>query len=194
MLILAILTLGALATPRAFAGCANPFNNAHVLPQAWHGPAGAAHEFFASEQGPTIVGMWHVRFIAEGNGPDLPPDGAQVDNAFSLWHSDGTEETLSSRPPATGDVCFGVWQELGERQYILNHYGIAFDPTVDPNTPQGFANIRENITISRDGKSFTGTFSISQYDSSGNLLVEIKGNLIGSRVTITTTEADLVGI
>lgn len=194
MLILATFTLGAIAAPMAFAGCASPFNKAHASPQAWHGADGAAPRLLlASEQGPTMVGMWHVLFIAEGNGPGLPPDGAQVDNAFSTWHSDGTELMLSARPPATGDVCLGVWEETGERHYKLNHYAIAFDPSVDPNTPQGFANIREDVTLSRDGKTFTGCFSISQYDASGNLLVEIKGDLVGTRVTVSTTEADLLG-
>jgi hypothetical protein len=137
--------------------------------------------------------MWHVAFIAEGNAPPLPPDGVQIDSTLSQWHSDGTEVTLSSRPPATGDVCLGVWKEVGERHYKLNHYGIAFDPSVDPNTPRGFDNIRQDVTVSRDGKTFTGTFTIDQYDSTGNLLDEIKGDLVGTRITLSTTVSDLLG-
>jgi hypothetical protein len=192
---LATLALGILSVPLAHAGCANPVNGAHLAPQSWNGRVGAASNLLlVSDDRPSMVGLWHVAFIAEGNtGPGLPPDGAPVDNALSTWHSDRTEETLSSRPPATGDVCMGVWKEIGDRHYILNHYGIAFDPTVDPNTPLGFANIRQDIILSQDGKTFTGKFTISQYDASGNLLVEIKGNLVGTRVTITTTVQDLLG-
>jgi hypothetical protein len=65
-----------------------------------------------------MVGMWHVLFIAQGNeGAGLPPDGVPVDNALSTWHSDGTEATVSSCAPATGDVCLGVWQKVGRRHY-----------------------------------------------------------------------------
>jgi hypothetical protein len=187
VVILGTLAVGALGVRGASASCANPLVNlkSHIAPQAW--------DRGDSEHGATIVGMWHVAFIAEGNAPPLPPDGVQIDSTLSHWHSDGTEVTLSSRPPATGDVCLGVWQEVGERHYKLNHYGIAFDPSVDPNTPRGFDNIRQDITVSRDGKTFTGTFTIDQYDSAGNLLDEIKGDLVGTRVTLSTTVSDLLG-
>ncbi|KAA6457293.1 hypothetical protein DYQ86_23505 [Acidobacteria bacterium AB60] len=194
--VLAAISLGAIWVPAAFASCANPTNEAHVAPQAWSGRGELAPSLLlASEEGggPTMVGLWHVAFIAEGNGPGLPPDGVQVDNALSAWHSDGTEETVSSRAPSTGDVCMGVWKQVGDRHYKLNHFGISFDPTVDPNTPQGFADIRMDITLSPDGSVFTGTFTLQQYDNSGNLLVEIKGDLVGQRVTLGTTVANLLG-
>lgn len=194
MLMLATLALGALWAPMASAVCANPFLKAHVSKQSWDGLRGMSPNLLlTSEDGPGMVGLWHVAFIAEGNGPGLPPDGTQVDSALSEWHSDGTEETLDSRPPATGDVCYGVWKEVGERCYKLNHFGIAFDPTSDPNTPLGYAHIPQEIILSRDGKTFTGTFTIDQYDSTGKLLVEIKGNLVGTRVTLSTSVADLIG-
>jgi hypothetical protein len=64
---------------------------------------------------------------------------------------------------------------------------------VDPNTPRGFDNIREDIILSRDGKTFTGKVTIDSYDASGNLLVEIKGDLAGTRVTLGATVEDLMG-
>lgn len=192
---LALLALGTFGVQSAYAGCANPVTGAHLLHQSWRPGAGAAPNLsLVSLPSPTMVGLWHVVFIAEGNtGPGLPPDGAQVDNALSAWHADGNEETLSSRPPATGDVCLGTWRQIGERQFALNHFGIAFDPAVDPNTPLGFANIRQNIILSRDGKTFTGYFRIDQYDAKGDLLVEIKGNLVGTRISLSTSVADLLG-
>jgi len=195
MLVLTTIAVGAFGVPMASAACANPFIKAHLAHQSWNGQVGVVpHLLLASEHDPSMVGMWHVSFIAEGNtAAGLPPDGTQVDNALSQWHVDGTEETLDSRPPATGDVCLGVWKQRGERHYVLNHFGIAFDPTVDPNTPLGYANIRQDIILSRDGKTFTGTFSIDQYDATGNLLVEIKGDLVGTRVTLSTTVGDLLG-
>jgi len=193
MATLTALTFGAFLVPLASAGC-NPLNKARITPQAWHGQNSFSPEFqLISNHGPSMIGMWHVAFIAEGNGPGLPPDGVQVDNALSHWHVDGTEVTVSSRAPETGDVCLGVWKKVGERHYKLNHFGISFDPSTDPNNPQGFANIRQDIWLSPDGKTFKGTFSIDQFDATGNLLVEIKGNLVGTRVNMSTTVGDLVG-
>ena len=193
MLMMGAVAVGALWVPMASAACANPFDKAQVLKQSWGAQVGAPNLLRVFDEQPSMVGMWHVVFIADGNAAPLPPDGTQLDNTLSQWHSDGTEVTLSSRPPATGDVCLGVWKQVGPRHYRLNHYGIAFDPSVDPNTPRGFDNIRQDIILSRDGKTFTGKVTIDSYDASGNLLVEIKGDLVGTRVTLGTTAGDLLG-
>ena len=86
----------------------------------------------------------------------------------------------------------GVWEKVGEWHYKLNHFGISFDPTTDPNNPQGFADIRQDIFLNPDGITFKGTFTIQQYDQSGNLLIEIKGLLHGYRVNQHTTVGDLL--
>jgi hypothetical protein len=39
----------------------------------------------------------------------------------------------------------------------------------------GPANIREDVALDVQGASYTGTFSIDQYDTSGNQLVHITG-------------------
>jgi hypothetical protein len=195
MVVLTSIAAGALWVPTASAVCANPTIGAHLKPQAWERFGGVPANLLrtAEDEGPTMVGMWHVEFIADGNGPGLPPDGTVVDNGLSTWHSDGTEETLDSRPPQTGDVCLGVWTQDGVRHYKLNHFGIAFDPATNPNAPLGYAHIPQDIILSADGKTFTGTFTLTQYDSTGNVLVQIKGNLVGTRVTLSTTVANLLG-
>ena len=200
MVVLATVAFGAVLVPQASAGCGNPFQGtgkARISPQSWdeQGDFGGASLLLASDHDSDVsmVGMWHVLFIAKGNeGAGLPPDGVPVDNALSTWHSDGTEATVSSRTPATGDVCLGVWQKSGGRHYKLNHFGISFDPATDPNNPLGFANIRQDIVLSHDGKTFAGTFVIQQYDQTGNLLVEIKGLLSGTRVGLKTSVSDLL--
>jgi hypothetical protein len=195
MLFLAPIAFGALWVPMASATCANPLLKARLAQQSWEGPAGLAPQLLlAADHGPSLVGLWHVLFIAERNtAAGLPPDGTQVDSALTEVHTDGTELTLDSRPPATGDVCLGVWKEVGERHYRINHFGIGFDPATNPNAPLGYAHIPQDIILSRDGKTFTGRFVIDQYDATGNLLVEIKGDLVGTRVTLSTTEGDLLG-
>jgi hypothetical protein len=189
------LTLAALGS-NAFAGCAPPKDAASLYQPSGYDQAGSvSHLLRVSDKSASVsmVGLWHVLLIAEGNtGSGLPPNGATVDNGLSVWHSDKTEETLDSRPPQTGDVCFGVWEKVGEREYQLNHFGISFDPTTDPKNPQGYVNIRQHLWLDSDGYHFKGTFSIRQYDPSGVLLVEIKGVSRGSRISLGTTTGNLV--
>jgi hypothetical protein len=141
-----------------------------------------------SEESVSIVGFWHVVFVSEGTKNPPIPDGAVVDQGFTQWHSDHTEILNSSRPPATANFCLGVWTQTGRRTYSLNHYAMSFNPD---GTFLGIANIRENVTLSSDGNSYAGTFSIDQYDTQLNVLAHIVGNIKGTRVTVSTKPTDL---
>lgn len=141
-----------------------------------------------SDESVSIVGFWHVTFISEGTKNPPIPDGALVDQGFSQWHSDHTEILNSSRPPATANFCLGVWTQTGRRTYSLNHYAMSFNPD---GTFLGIANIRENVTLSGDGNSYSGSFSIDQYDTQLNVLAHIVGNIKGTRVTVSTKPTDL---
>lgn len=48
------------------------------------------------------------------------------------------------------------------------------------------ANIRETVILSKDGKSFSGTFILNQYDESGNTLATISGTITGDRIDLIT--------
>ena len=136
----------------------------------------------------SIVGFWHVVFTSEGTTNPPIPDGAVVDNGFAQWNSDQTEIMNSSRPPATGNFCLGVWEKTGRSTYVLNHFALSFNPD---GSMMGPANIRESVTLSADGRSYSGTFSIDQYDTHLNLLAHIVGNIAATRVTIDTQPSDL---
>jgi hypothetical protein len=56
---------------------------------------------------------------------------------------------------------------------------------------QGPANIRETVTLARDGDSYSGTFSIDQYDTSKHLLAHIVGRVTATRITVNTLISDL---
>lgn len=138
---------------------------------------------------PSIVGMWHVKFIAMGN--EGIPDKTEVDAGFAQWHADGTEIMNSGgRAPSTSSFCLGVWEQTGIRTYSLNHIAISWDPTSSNSDPNGVilgpASIRENVTISPNGALFSGTFTINQYDETLKKLAEVKGNITGTRVTVST--------
>jgi hypothetical protein len=138
-----------------------------------------------------IVGFWKTTFTAEGNGSQGPPDGTVVDWGLQQWHSDGTEiHNTALRPPSIGHFCLGTWEIAGPRQYKLNHFAIAW--TNDGSAYLGLGNIHETVTLSADHNSFSGTFTIDQYDTGGNVLAHITGNIVGIRITGTTTDHDLL--
>jgi hypothetical protein len=174
------------------------FGKAHLLRAALV----AGDQEDQGDDGPTIVGFWHVKMISDGVSSGIPggiPKGAPVDAGYSQWHSDGTEIMNSgARAPNTGNFCLGVWTKVGPRQYTLNHFAASWDPTKGPIGPAGPAgeligpaNIKENMTLSMDGKSFTGTFSIDQYDEAGNLLVHLQGSVTGTRITVDTPPSSI---
>jgi hypothetical protein len=126
-----------------------------------------------------IVGMWKVQFVSEGTTG--VPDGTVIDSAYAQWHSDGTEIMNSGRPPITSNFCLGVWKRTGGATYKLNHFALSWDPT--GTVFVGPANIREDVTLDDQGNSFSGTFTIDQFDTNGNTLAHIVGKITAQRVT-----------
>jgi hypothetical protein len=174
---LGLLFAAALLTSTAFAQCP-PANMAKpkLHRQVWDGSDAASLIRIGDSTDP-IVGMWRIQFL----------DGtAVIDQGISQWHSDGTEFLNSSRNPETQSFCQGVWQNMGPGLYKLNHYAISWDQTNSTTTPLGLASIRENVKLSKDGNSVTGTFVINQYDASGNNIGGVSGTIVGYRITVNT--------
>jgi hypothetical protein len=142
-----------------------------------------------------IVGMWHVKFTAEGNELG-PPDDTPIDNALVTWHNDGTELMNSARPPQDGNFCMGVWRKTGKNRYELNHFAWLANDTA--NAPSGIGNpagptrIFEEITLSPDHRNYTGKFSLDAYDTSGIQVAHIVGTISATRITINTTVQDIL--
>jgi hypothetical protein len=154
-------------------------------PASWDTQSGRAHLTDVDEPA-SIVGMWHVTFTAKGNS-EGPPDNTPIDNAIIVWHSDRTQE---------GDFCMGVWEEVGRCHYKLNHFAwMGNDTTNAPGgigNPAGPTRIVEDVTVSPDGKHYSGTFTLDAYDTSFNLPTHIVGVLNGTRITMGTTVNDLM--
>jgi hypothetical protein len=130
-----------------------------------------------------IVGFWKVSFVAEGNNPG-PPDGTPIDFGFQQWHSDGTEILNSGmRAPATGNFCLGVWKRTGHRTYKLNHFALSYDLSGNFTGP---VNIREEVVLDRDGDSYSGNFSIEQFNPQGISQGGVIGRVTGTRITVDT--------
>ena len=124
---------------------------------------------------PSIVGFWHMKMSIGVNVIEAGPQ---------QWHSDGTEVIDSGgRSPLIGNVCFGVWKQIGERRYKLNHRGIGFDSA--GSAVNGVDSIIYDVTLSRDGNSYSGTFTIFAFDTDGNSTgPAVKGTATGTRITV----------
>jgi hypothetical protein len=130
-----------------------------------------------------IVGFWHFKFVSQGSAGI--PDGTEVDAGYQQWHSDHTELTNSGgHSPLTSNFCTGVWKQTGERSYEMNHFAIAWDST--GANLIGPANIREQLTVSSEGNTFSGSFTVDQYDEAVNLLAHVQGTVTGTRITVDT--------
>jgi hypothetical protein len=197
--VVAALALSVLLTPASQAQCgglsAPLAHPAAPKPSSTPATPSKAHLLLAGlvtnddDRQESVVGFWHVKFIA--STPDGP---AEIDAGYSQWHSDGTEIMNSGgRAPITGDFCLGVWERVGYRTYKLNHFAAGWDPTATSATAPygailGPAQIQEEITVTPDGDHFSGTFTIDQYDESGNLKGHVGGKITGVRITVHTPE------
>ena len=174
----AALVVGVLLSGLAAAQCpGGPVPAAKLHRQAWDQGKDHARLVLTSDARDPIVGMWRVQ---------LSVGDQVIDQAISQWHADGTEIMNSSRNPETQSFCLGVWKKSGESTYKLNHYGLSWDQNFSTTQPLGLANIRETVKLADDGRSFSGSFTINQYDPSGNTLATISGSIVAYRVDVKT--------
>lgn len=199
-----VLSLVFSMAPVALAQCGLP--GKPIKPSTWRPQYGTASPRLANaaldnfdEHQPPIVGMWHVVFTAQTqNGDALPAGGAVIDNAVVVWHADETEVMNSARSAQDGNFCLGVWKQTGDRTYLLNHIawaGNVYDPTAPPDTigaPQAGVQIIEKITLSEDRDSYTGTFTLHAYDTSGKVYTRFTGVISAKRITPNTPFSGLL--
>jgi len=141
--------------------------------------------------------MWHAVFTARTiNGEEIPSPGAVIDNSVVVWHADGTEIMNSSRPAQDGNFCLGVWKKTGRLSYFLNHIPWqGNDPSGGPSgigNPQSEDQLLEQVTLSPDGNRYSGTFTLTAYDTSGNIEITATGTLSATRITTGTKFTDLL--
>ena len=185
--------IGAFLTAMAAAQCDTPTAKLHK--QAWGVGDPTALLTQAADTEEPIVGMWHVTFTAEGNS-EGPANGTTIENAMIVWHGDGTEIMNSGRPPQDGDFCMGIWKKVGPNQYKGNHFAWGlYDTTNAPSgigNPVGPTRIIEAVTVSADGNSLSGRFSLRATDTTGKTTAFILGTITGTRVTMQTTIRELL--
>jgi hypothetical protein len=181
---------------------ASPFGAPRFIHADYRG--GSEDEFAPSFFHAPIVGLWAFKYTSLGNSVTLGiPDGAPIDGGTTGWFADGNEITFSGdRNPIVGATCIGVWKQTGERTYVLNHIGLSWNPSAPSAAPAGPGNpgggpgasggpafIKQYVTLSKDGQSYTGHFSINQLMPDGKtpaLPAPIKGTISATRITIDT--------
>jgi hypothetical protein len=120
----------------------------------------------------TIVGLWHVTYTTSDNQP--------FQESFDMWHSDGTELETANVNPIVGNVCVGVWKQVGSEIH-LHHVGWGFDNLGNLIGP---FTVDDVLALGNRGRSYSGSFDFKQYDIGGNLLQEVTGTISATRIGV----------
>jgi hypothetical protein len=186
------------------AGCAPPYKTAGVPSIPYASPHEDDFQGGEDSRGSvSIVGLWHVLYTGNTDnnfppGGPFPPTPFPFVESLKTWNADGTELENAFLPPAGGNVCFGVWKELGHGSVKLHHIGLMFGgPGAVP--PQEVSNIftdDEKVTVAPNGKTYKGTFdfklyapsdcanSPSGYVCTGPPISEVTGTVYGVRINV----------
>jgi hypothetical protein len=127
----------------------------------------------STNSAPSIVGLWGVIYTAA--------NGSVFNQAFDTWHADGTEFENAYLPVLAGNICEGVWTSTGALTVSLHHIGWTYDP-VNGGPADGTFTVVQAVTLDKDGKSYTGTFTFKEFDMKGKMLVEIPGTMAAVRI------------
>lgn len=172
--IVAIAAFAALAGGSFRAEACNPLLNKnfgkHVAPTILPAAMLAKNSARAGAK-PTIVGLWHDVHTAS--------DGTLFLEGYDTWHDDGTEDELGNLPPATGELCVGVYTKHGKTIDLTAHVTFLYDMSGDY---QGTLDLVEQNKVASDGNSYTGTFDAKFYDTTGTLFNEVTGTTTADRL------------
>ena len=157
----------------ARAGCGDPFQQSSPALTWMSHHDNHPKDDNDSDERATIVGLWHVRYTASDGSPFL--------ESFKTWHADRTEFENAFLPPTGGNVCFGVWKEVGHLTVKLHHVGLMFNP--DGSIKATFT-VDEVDTVQEDNKTYSGWFDFKVFNPAGTMLQEVKGATAGRRITV----------
>ena len=137
------------------AGCG--FQAKHLMGSVFH-PAAfitmAPEGHHESHRGhASVVGQWHALLLINGD-PATP-----LIQSIVQYHVGGTEMENADIPTTTGNICFGVWKQHGNKVEIY-HVALLFD---GGGNPTGYAIFRQWNTLDKDGDSYHGHFTYKVY-------------------------------
>jgi hypothetical protein len=117
------------------------------------------------------VGLWHIRFLVGDQ---------QIQEAFQIWNTGGTEVHNPNVDPRTGNICLGAWKEAAPRTFKLTHRVWSYDTS---GTFLGTINLNETLVLGDRGNTHNGSFTLDFYDPLGNFMFEVPGSVIGERIS-----------
>ncbi len=158
------------ATASAKAACGNVANKSYNPTQFPMDQDGYNHRA-------TMVGMWHVTYT-------IGDTDTVFNKTLDQWHSDGTEFENADLSPLGGNICMGVWKQIGIRTVRLHHIGLTF--SADGLDATGSFTLDETNTVAANGKTYSGTFAFKVYDTNGDFIPgsEIDGKIAATRITV----------
>ncbi len=179
-------------------GCAVGYKAGAVPapPTPFVSPQGDDHQNDYDAHGHAIVGLWHVIYTATETTsgplpvpviPPGPPSSFQFVETFKTWHADGTEFENAFLPPTGGNICFGVWKDLGDGQAKLHHIGLMFAPD---GSISNIFTVDETDAVASNDKTYKGNFTMQLWPPSfdlvgvGKPVQVIKGTTAATRITV----------
>ncbi len=120
---------------------------------------------------PSIVGMWHIRFVVNDQ---------TIQEAFQIWNTGGTEVHNPNVDPRSGNVCVGTWTTVAPQSYNLAHRVWWYD---NAGNFQGTIHMHETVTLGDRGNTHGGSFTLDFYDPNNNFLFEVVGDVVAERIT-----------
>ncbi|WP_405243231.1 hypothetical protein [Lentisalinibacter salinarum] len=121
----------------------------------------------------SIVGVWQVEVTVRQDGPDCTvtppvPFGQNPFPALNTFHKGGTvSETGSRSPPSRRSPGHGVWQRVGPGAYEARYTFQVFDGN---GFLSNIMDIRTDIELAQDGRTFQGVSRFQFSDVSGNVV------------------------
>jgi len=155
------------ATTQTSAACMSPDSlvpsmagatgSMHLVPAVYRPGATSGADFLPVadfDDDVPIVGLWQFKM-----------SGFSVDWGTQAWHADGTEIMFSGgQNPETGDVCQGVWRQVGPSTYTLNHIAMGW---LAPGAGFGLrVHFHMIVKLNASGDSFSGTYKAAVYSVS----------------------------
>jgi hypothetical protein len=143
------------------------------------------------QSGPPIVGLWKVV---------VTQNGTEILRGFDIYNRDRTEVLAEFHDPRTGNVCLGVWSKSGPRTYKLLHPAFRWNHLLDESMIQppllnqswtGYRIVSEEVTVDPSGDSFSGTFTVRRFSTTGVFQGQTDARISGERITADTPEANL---
>ncbi len=130
-----------------------------------------------------IVGAWHAR-VQFREGAFAAVKDLELLYAFNAGGTMLESSNYDGAPPVP--PAYGVWRRIGSGRYELRYRFFTTKPPSDFAAiaggggwmPSGYGDLREQIELAADGRSFTSTLTLALFDGAGKP-VDAGGAAIG---------------